>query len=39
MWIGLIMKDVEWFHVGQNFKEERICFEGVKIVEIQIGVE
>ena len=34
-----MMKDPEWCYIGLTFKEERICFEFMKIVEIRIGVE
>ena len=39
MWIELMMKGPEWFHIVLTFKEERICFEGIKLVEIRMDVE
>jgi len=35
----LMMKEPEWCYIGLTFKEERICFEFIKLVEHQIGVE
>ena len=37
--MDLMMKDAEFRYFELTFKEERICFEALKIVEIWMGVE
>ena len=34
-----MMKEPKWCFIGLSFKEERICFEVIRIVEIRIVVE
>ena len=32
-------KEPEWCYIGLTFKEERICFEFIKMVKIRIDME
>jgi len=36
---GLMMKDVDWSHMVLTIKEERICFEWIKLFKNWMGLE